>query len=295
MPRRLLLVLALGGCDRVFGLARDMGTPVCGPFGTPIAVDFAPALGAVNDFSVDTTGTYAMVYANLANGSTAAWRGPHALVKDSNGTWIQDAARDKPVLSSLDGAHLTGTGAGAVGWIDSPRGVMANVLSFVNGSWTTVVGDVVEKEIDKDVHLGNVIDLPVAPGLVQRFAVELRLSFDRASPGELRIIQRIPTDASWMVTGQAAPLGAATPALDFNGGVMTADHEILVYTATVEKEKHSRAFASRRTRDTFGPGVELLIDGVRGDASITEPWINADCTQLYYREGDTTWVTEALP
>ena len=295
MSRRLLFVLALGGCDRVFGLERDVLPAVCGPFGAPEEVVFDGALGAVNDFSVDASGTYGMVYANIGNGTTTAWRGPHAVVKDPSGTWIQDIARDKPVLNSLDGAHIAAGGNGGMSWIDSPRAVMANVLTFAGGAWGTVVQDVVERETDKDVHIGNVIDLPVGPGLIQRFAVEIRLSFDRLSPGELRIIQRIPTDSFWMVTGQATPLNTATPALDLNGGVMTADHDILVYTAIVGKEKRSRAFASRRIRDTFSPGVELIIDGVENDASITEPWINADCTQLHYREGDTTWVTNALP
>lgn len=295
MSRRLLLLLALGGCDRVFGLERDLERAVCGPFGPPEPVVFAPELGAVSDLSVDATGTAGMVHANLGNGAIGAWRGPHAVMKDGTGTWVQDTVRDRPVLNSLDGAHLTADGTGAMSWIDSPRGVMANVLAFAGGAWSTVAQDVVERQTDKDVHIGNVIDLPIGTGLVQRFAVEIRLSFDRASPGELRIIQRIPTDSFWMVTGQATPLNTTTPALSHNGGVMTADHEILVYTAVVGKETRSRAFASRRIRDTFGPGVELIIDGVEADASITEPWINADCTRLYYREGDTTWVTNARP
>jgi len=295
VSRPLLLVLALGGCDRVFGLERDMLPAVCGPFGPPEEVAFGPELGAAHDLSVDGAGLYGMVYANLGNGTVPPWRGPHAVVKDSSGTWIQDKARDKPVLDRLDGAHITAGGNGAMSWIDSPRGVMANVLTFTGGAWGTEVQDVVERETDKDVRIGNVIDLDVGPGLIQRFAVEIRLSFDRLAPGELRIIQRIPTDSFWMVTGQATPLNTATPALDLNGGVMTADHEILVYTAIVGKEQRSRAFASRRIRDRFSPGVELIIDGVDDDASITEPWINADCTQLYYREGDTTWVTNALP
>ena len=295
MSRRLLFVLALAGCDRVFGLERDMEPPVCGPFGPPEPVTFAQELGAVNDLSVDATGNRGMVYANLGNGVTTAWRGPHAVMRNGEGTWVQDKVRDKPVLNSLDGAHITADGNGAMSWIESPRGVMANVLTFAGGAWSTVAQDVVERETDKDVHIGNVIDLPVGPGLIQRFAVEIRLPFDRLSPGELRIIQRIPTDSFWMVTGQATPLNTATPRLDLNGGVMTADHDILVYTAVVGKEKRSRIFASRRIRDTYHPGVELIIDGVDNDASITEPWINADCTQLYYREGDTTWVTNALP
>ena len=97
-----------------------------------------------------------------------------------------------------------------------------------------------------------------------------------------------------MVTGQATYLNTHRPPLDFDGGVMTADHEILVYTAKVGEEDMSRAFASRRERDTYSPGVELIIDDLSSDASITEPWINEDCTTLYFRESDRTWVAEAV-
>lgn len=294
MSRRLLLVLALGGCDRVFGLDRDLLPAVCGPFATPEPVTFDELLGDASDLSVDASGTLGMVYTNLGNANMGAWRGPHAVML-VGGTWVQDTARDRAQLDRFDGAHITADGAGALGWIDSPRGPIGNVITYQANSWDAVVAELIKDDADEDSHFGNVIDLNVGPGLVLRFAVELRLPFDRASPGELRILQRVPTSMTWSVTTQADPLATAEPALDITGGVMTADHEILVYTAVVGKEKRSRAFAARRTRDKFGPGVEIMIDTVPGDASITEPWINADCTQLYYREGNTTWVTNALP
>lgn len=294
MSRRLLLVLALVGCDRVFGLERDVLPAVCGPFGTPEPVLFDEALGDASDLSFDATGTFGLVYANLGNTGVTPWLGPHAVKRDGM-LWVQDPDRDRPQLTSYDGAHITATGTGALGWIDSPRGPIGNVIAYTSNGWNAVVSDVLETRVDMDIHFGNVIDLPVGTGLVQRFAVEIRLAFDRASPGELRILQRIPTSATWSVTAQADPLAAATPALDMNGGVMTADHEILVYTATLANEHRSRIFASQRSRDTFSPGVELVIDGVKGNASITEPWINEDCTQLTYREGGTTWVTNAQP
>jgi hypothetical protein len=296
VPRRLLLLLALGGCDRVFGLDREMPPPVCGPFGPPEEVAFDPALVDVHDLSVEPDGMRGFVYANLGNLSatppTGAWRGPHAVKKDGNGMWIQDTVRDRPVLDSFDGGHVTRTG-GLIGWIDMPRGVMVNLLLFSGTAWGQQT-EVIEKETDRDVHIGNVIDLAVGPNLQQRFAVEIRQPIGTITTGEIRIIQRIPTDSTWMLTPQTDPLNATTPALDATGGVMTADHEILLYTARVGSQKMSRAFATRRDRDRYNPGVELIIDGVESDSGITEPWINADCTQLYFRTNDTTWVTTAV-
>jgi hypothetical protein len=294
VPSRLLLLLALGGCDRVFGLDREMPPPVCGPFGPPEEVLFDPALVDVRDLSVEPDGMRGMVYANLGNLTTVpptlAWRGPHAVKKDGNGIWVQDIVRDRPVLDSFDGAHVTRTG-GAIAWIDMPRGVMVNLLSF-STAWGQQA-EVIEKETDRDVHIGNVIDLVVGPNLQQRFAVEIRQPIGDITTGEIRIIQRIPTSSTWMLTAQADPLNMAKPALDVNGGVMTADHDILLYTARVGSQKMSRAFATRRERDMFKPGVELIIDGVESDSGITEPWINHDCTQLYFRNNDKTWVTTA--
>jgi hypothetical protein len=63
-----------------------------------------------------------------------------------------------------------------------------------------------------------------------------------------------------------------------------------VYSAQIGKEKESRLFASRRTLDEFPAGVELIIDGMDSDSDFTEPWINADCTTLYFRQGETTWM-----
>ena len=288
--RRLLLLLALGGCDRVFGLDREMPPPVCGPFGPPEEVFFHPALVDARDLSVEPDGMRGMVYANLGNPPTAPWRGPHAVMKDGNGVWVQDPARDRPVLNSFDGAHVTRTG-GAIAWIDMPRGVMVNLLSF-STAWGQQA-EVIEMETDRDVHIGNVIDLAVGPGLLQRFAVEIRQPIGSIATGEIRIIQRVPTSTTWMLTEQASPLNTASPPLDVNGGVMTADHEILLYTARVGSQKMSRAFATRRERDMYNPGVELIIDGVESDSGITEPWINANCTQLYFRNADKTWFTTA--
>lgn len=251
---------------------------------------FHPALVDVRDLSVEPDGMRGMVYANLGNPPTGAWRGPHAVMKDANGVWVQDTVRDRPVLNSFDGAHVTRTG-GAIAWIDMPRGVMVNLLSF-STAWGQEA-EVIETQTDRDVHIGNVIDLAVGPGLQQRFAVEIRPPIGEIATGEIRIIQRVPTSSTWMLTAQADPLNTTTPPLDVNGGVMTADHEILLYTARVGSQKMSRAFATRRERDRYNPGVELIIDGVESDSGITEPWINADCTQLYFRNQDKTWVTTA--
>jgi hypothetical protein len=75
---------------------------------------------------------------------------------------------------------------------------------------------------------------------------------------------------------------------------MTADHKKLVYAARVGDNDFSRLYASERIRDEFAPGSELEIEGVEADASLTQPWINADCSALYFRRDTTTWMAMAV-
>lgn len=293
MARRLILLLALGGCDMVFGLNRPDMPHVCGPYGVPEEVMFSPALVGAHDFSIDPSGLHGMVHANLGVGGLPAWDGPHAIIPDGNGVWIQDGARDKAVLNSFQGGHLTASGQ-VVAWIDMPRGVMANLLMFGAGAWSQVT-DVLDTQVaDRDLHIGNVIDLDVGSGLVQRFAVEIRPPADFNSIGQIGIIQRVPGNAFWAQTTEVRDLNQADPKIDLNGGVLTADHEKLVYSGKRGSSPVSRIFASERTLDQFSPSAEIVIQGVHDDEELTEPWINADCTELYFRQGDTTWLTTAV-
>ena len=52
----------------------------------------------------------------------------------------------------------------------------------------------------------------------------------------------------------------------------------------------SGRFAPARIKDQISPGPELIIDGVEGDADLTEPWINADCTALYFGRSGKSWM-----
>ncbi len=284
--RRLVLLLALGGCDLVFGLERNPDPPVCGPFRAPEEVPLVGLDGA-HDFSVDSTGTVGMVHVNVG-----AWTGPHAIKKDANGMWVRDMPRDMPQLDRLTGAHMMANGT-AFGWIDRPSGPMLNQYTFASTKWNLVAGEVVESSADRDAHAGNEIELPIGTNVVQKFLVELRPPIDDGFT-DLRILQRTPASTFWQVTGQAEPLRSAKPTINPNGGVLTADHEILVYSAQIGNQNEYRLFASRRTRDEFPIGVELIIENTPSATDFSEPWINADCTTLYFRQAETTWMTTAL-
>jgi hypothetical protein len=287
VSRRLLLLLALGGCDRVFGLDREVPPPVCGPFGPPEEVTFASQLGDAHDLSVEPGGQRGMVFA-----SAGGWIGAHAVKpgQDPN-SWDLDPARDRDNLRSVNSAHVTSDGA-AMGWLLGTRGHMISMLTFSATMWSAST-ETIEQPLDSDATIGNVIVLPAGSVLKLKVATQIvRVTED--APGALVILERNPTGTTWSATQQALPFSMAKTPYDFDGAVLTADHERLVYTARIGNDKKPRAFATRRSNDRFAPGVELIIDGVDPDSGITEPWIDEDCTELYFRNDDRTWVTTAV-
>lgn len=293
---RLVLLLALGGCDLVFDLVRDIPPPVCGPFAAPEEVVFDPRLINAHDLSVDASGTRGLVHATFTVG-TKTWTGPHAVARDGTGMWGPDLARDKPVLDGLDGAHQIADGT-LFGWVDkigtsrTPEVHQYELKTQPTTAWSQI-GGAVTRDLSVSTHIGNAIDLVGGGGAVQKFHVQITIG--DLPPNNLAIYELPPASTDWQATNQAGPLLQATePAIDPQMAVLTSDHEILVYAAKLDDAPESRLFASRRARNLYNPGVELIIDGVAPDGDLTEPWINGDCTELYFRRADTTWRATAV-
>lgn len=260
----------------------------------PEEVPFSAGLIAagVRDFSVDATGTSGMAWANLKSGAIGAWRGPHAIKLDGNGVWIQDLARDKDVLNSLDGGHIQYDGD-AVGWTDVPRGATLREYTFapVRMKWASGA-EQIENTLTSSAHAGNMI---VSTDGFLRTLVEILLPETAPFVNTVQIYQKLPT-TSWSLTPQANALRTSKPKLNISGAVLTMAHDRMVYTANVGDEKIDgepvyRIFAGERVDNVFEPGVELMIEGAPSAVGFDEPWINDDCATLYYRQNDMTWKT----
>lgn len=285
------VILAAGGCDRVFGLVRETTTQLCGPYGTPEPVLFSgPLLAAgVHDFSVDATGQIGMAWANIGSGSTAPWRGPHAIELDANGVWVQDLAHDQPVLDSLDGGHIQADGL-AIGWTDVPRGATLREYTFstVANRWAPGV-DQIESALTTSAHVGNVI---VSDDGILRHLVEILIPDRAPFENTVQIYERLAT-MPWKLTAQANPF-RLDETLNVTGAVLTKAHDRIVYTGMVGDEMEARIFAGKRVRDQFELGGELEIMDVDSPVGFSEPWINADCTTLYFRRDEVTWQTTRM-
>lgn len=294
MFRALGLALLLSGCDVVLGLDIITEPPVCGPYGEPVEVVFDARLQNPYDFSIDATGVRGMVNARRTNAANMTWTGPHAIVPDANGVWVPDDARDRPNLDSLSGAHMVTTLAGnaqAIGWIEKPRTPAIFEYQFQTTAWSMVPG-FVDPFIAESTRAGNVVEIR-AGALSQKWAVLIEISQMLGEPNNLRINQLDP-QSSWQLTSQATPLEQSPLEINPNGGVLTADREKLVYSARLGTNEHSEVFASARDRGKYDPGVKVRIEGVDGNADLTEPWVNADCSTLYFRRANATWMATAV-
>lgn len=294
MVRSLALLLLLAGCDVVLGLDIEAGPPVCGPYGEPQALVFDSRLEDPHDFSVDGTGIRGMVSARRTNAQNITWTGPHAIKPAVDGMWIPDDVRDRPNLNSLSGAHMVTTLDGKdqmVGWIEKPRTPAIFEYTFQTTAWGMVPGPV-DPFIAESTRAGNVIEIKYSVAS-QKWAVLIEIAQVTGQRNNLRINQLDPS-SSWQLTSQATLLEMNPLKLNPNGGVLTGDHEKLLYSARVGKNMHSELFASLREDDKFAHGPELIIKGVASDADLTEPWINADCSTVYFRSGEVTWMASLV-
>ena len=290
----MLLLLAASGCDLVLGLERATPPAPCGPYVAPTQVVFDPRLIAPHDLSFDASGTRGLVHAQYTGASGVPRTGVHAVMLDGTGTWVVDAVRDRPVLDSFDGAHEVYDGS-AFGWIDARATTQPSLYQYLfsttSNMWGQKAGQI-ETDLTTSAHVGNAIEVPFGPAVL-KFLVELKVR-DAPLVSELRIRQQQP-GRDWELTGQAEPLGLATPVIAPTGGALTMDHAILLYAATVGKATAGRIYASARTkRDAFEPGVEVTIEDVPSDADLSEPWIDATCTNLAFRWEGATWMTTAV-
>ena len=292
--RAVGLALLLTGCDQALGLEREVPPAVCGPFAEPVALVFDPQLGEPHDVSVDGTGLRGMVNARRTNAQMVTWTGPHAITRDAFGVWVPDDVRDRPNLDTLDGAHVVTTlaaGPRAIGWIEKPRTPAIFEYEFQGTAWSMVPA-FVDPFIAESTRAGNLIEVAFG-GASLKWAVLIEIAQVAGERNNLRINQLAP-GGSWQLTSQATPIETDPLKINPNGGVLTADHNKLVYAAKVGNAAHSELFASPRIGDKFAHGPELRIEGVDSDADLTEPWINGDCRVLYFRRDGATWMATAV-
>lgn len=269
MFRHAVALTALAGCNLVFGVDHEVKPGVCGPYAVVEQLAFDDDLKDVREVSFAGDGTRGMAHADYKG-----TMGPFALKLDG-GTWTIDEARSIG-LETLEGARLQSDGLHAFGW----TGSQLDEYQFTDGvGWNALIG-VIDTGTDADKRAGNVIELPIASGAL-RLLVETRIYVTGGS--ELLLRSRRPTDVSWQSTRYLEAFASAQPAITPSVGLLTANGDRLVYAAEVGGQHGSRLYATwKNTGASFDPGTRLDIDGVDDDVALTDPWINADCSELWF-------------
>ena len=267
---RLAVVCALlSGCNVVFGVDREAGPAVCGPYAVVEQLAFDASLANVREVSFDADGTQGMAWAEYKG-----TMGPNALTF-INGVWTRDEPRALG-LENLGGARLQPDGRHAFGW----TGPSIDEYEFADGvGWYGLTGVIDVGTVDDKVA-GNAIALKVGTGVL-RLLVETR--YHATGGSQIVIRSRLPTDPAWQDTHYLDELDEATPQIAPTVGLLTAMGDRLVYAATVGGDRVSHLYATpKNTGPSFSPGVRIDIDGVDPDVALTDPWINADCSDLWF-------------
>ncbi|MBA3453640.1 MAG: hypothetical protein H0T42_11160 [Deltaproteobacteria bacterium] len=293
MLRWVVLLPLLVACDLALGLDSRVRNVVCGPYAEPTLVPFHDELVDAKDFSVDSSGLRGMIHAKFTGTQTRT--GVHT-IKFVDPVWRLDPERDNGILPNLDGAHISESNM-AVGWVTRKSLVQPSMHEYTFSTVSTPPqwgggGGFAIDTVQADTSIaGNVVELPFGGSMI-RFVVSVRVP--EAGTSSIRIFQLVPGKPTWELTGRADLLQFANEKLNPNGVVTTADHSKLVYSATLGTSTISRLFSTRSVDQRFDHGPELIIDGVEDEEDLREPWINADCSVLYFRRGDATWMATAV-
>lgn len=279
MGRSVVLLVLLSGCHLVFGLDGTEGGGVCGPFGEPEPLAFDPQLVDPTGFSVDKSGRRGMVFARYDAGTPRLTR-PHVIM-NAGGTWMPDPANDQGAIDALSGGRMMAGGT-VFGWIDggSPR-----LDEYLPGPpWSPNSLQIVDYEPTYQKRTGNLIE-PTIGGANVRLLVVTAENASGETTIHIRRFLPTATDNFWVKTGLLDDINSES--VMPSSGVLTENGDRLVYAAKIGDDPVSHLYASKvRVDDTFGLGERLDIPGTTDEVDVTEPWINDDCTVIYFnRDG----------
>jgi hypothetical protein len=287
MTRSFLLWLLVSGCDLVIPLTEPVEA-ACGPYKHVERVLFEDALVDAHDFSVAYDGTTAMVVSRVKNGGSIVFMGPVPITQGTDGVWVQDNRLQNMRDYNLTGGHMLGMGT-FFGWKDYSMQLGLPRLArytFVNAKWSEAITPELDVDSSKNYRPGNEIVLPLEGQELRLFPI-VKESYDGTGRRQIFVRQKYG-NTNWGPTAQTDKISMASD-INPSAVVMTANHKILIYAASV-KERKQRIYASVRdpNTDAYAPGIELDLDA-KDDLDDTEPWIREDCSELYFRRGDITY------
>jgi len=284
----VLVVGTLSGCNLILGMETfDPEPTLCGPYAPPVPIELDPALVGATDFSVAADGIHGMVHATY-NGLP----GPTPIVFDGQ-RWVADTrpGMQMALAMNLSGAHVGVTGD-VYGWIDHVK--RPGLTEIDHYTFTGVWGfdKVVISSSLFDVVPGNEVESDAGAGAKVSYLVELQQPFDGTGVNTIQILAATPPAFAFQPSGFVDPLNTVG-GLNPTGGALTGDHQILVYSAITPGLTGSHFYETSFVHNQFMPG-HLIPSLYAADHGDDEPWVNADCSRIWFRRDGVTYTAQTM-
>jgi len=300
--RVVLLLLAVSGCDRVF--LEEPAPPICGPYGEPRPLAFVPELVEPHGFSVRRDGSLGAVTARVA-GVTGVYvveerppgSGAWGLASPARNVGLPRGALAGGTIAELDLAGQDELYA----WTGTPDRTEVQGYRFAGTSWGGTNVPLL-RNAEFDITVGNVVEVvEVVEGVLVAQRKRGVLTLAPADGGKSLLVfadQVAPyvdagAERTWDdIPERTRPLNEDA-SVHPSRGVLTQDLAILVYAARVDGGD-SELYASRidDVEKTWRPGQRLLDVSTAGDE--VEPWIDGDCSTLYFHRDGVTYRADRL-
>lgn len=295
MLRFALLLLAASGCDVAVGIEHiEPITGACGPYNTVTPVSITGVTDA-RGFSINPEGTMAVV-----TGKDPADQTRPIVLRLSGETWEPDPAMQNGLSATMKGAVLAPPEPMPVastypGDVLQPVMLLSTVPTgqskaqvgryyWSSTAWSLDTNEPAFSLAGYDVFPGNVsIKVGATNADVDRVRhTVLWMVTQDEDEGPNKIAVTANSPPSFTLEDKARTLGINSLGKRFGQAVLTDDRAKLVYSAesgttrgiyAVEQNPESRTF------DDAGG----LVAGIDGEGDEVEPWINGDCSKLYFR------------
>jgi hypothetical protein len=283
VARFAVLLLALGGCNIVLQIDHIDPPPpaVCGPYGPAVPVAFSSDLAMAHDLAVvGTLGTVVTEEGGISHVTPV-------MGNDTLDEWKPDG---RAKIDRYTGHAVASGTVFAVGVDDSTY-----VLEFeyVPNVWSSL-NPTLPKDACFNMRAGNEIDVvdPVNGPQLRRVAVVKRPSGEAGctiGKPQLVLVTRVPPfDLAHLWTEDPArtlPLNQSE--IVPSQAVLTQDLRTLVY-AGGDGETTSDLYVTTLDPDTNMFGVGQKITSLSTPDPEDEPWIDADCSTIWFRRNGVT-------
>ncbi len=291
--RHLAVLLTLmGACDKVFAIEAPPRA-VCGPYAEPVPLELHGAISDPHGFTTRSDQAIGAVIATVG-GQTQLY-----VVAQIDGVWTPEPTRNAGLADVLQGSIADRDFFGTeelLGTVGNPA--QALVYRF-STAWSPDSANPVMRDSEFDVTVGNlveVVDLVDEEYVPQlKRAVVVKAPENGVGKNVLVFVDlRFPyAENVWDDQPERTKPINDDLSISPSSGVLTSDLFTLVYAARRDGGDSDLHVSRRDEVDkNWYPGVQLI--GVNTGADELSPWINADCSRLYFERDGVTYAADRV-